>query len=133
MTRDEYVSLLNTLLEAERAGARALAAYLEEDSPYKDLLAPVQRDEAENCAVLLKLLREAGAQPSDKTGDFLAKALQKTDWRERLTFLNKGQAWVQRRLEEALPGLPAGQRELQEMRDSHAANIAACDERLRSL
>ena len=133
MTRDEYISLLNTLLEAERAGARLLAAYLEEESPFKDLLAPVQRDEAENCAVLIRLLRDAGAEPSLGTGDFYQKGLAKKDWRERLAFLNKGQAWVQRRLEEALPGLPAGRKELKEMLDSHVTNIATCDERLKSL
>lgn len=130
MTHDEYVQLLNTLLEAERAGAKALAAYLEEDSPYKDLLGPVQRDEATNCAVLIRLLREAGAEPSGRTGAFYEKALEKKDWRERLAFLNKGQAWVQRKLEESLPHLPAGKEALKEMRDSHAANIAACEARL---
>ena len=132
MSREEYIELLNTLLEAERAGARLLAAYLQEDSPFKDLLAPVQRDEAQNCAVLIRLLREAGAEPSLQTGDFYQKGLAKKDWRERLAFLNKGQAWVQRKLEEALPRLPAGKKELEEMLDSHAANIAACDERLKS-
>ena len=133
MTNEEYVALLNTLLEAERAGARLLAAYLQEDSALKDLLAPVQRDEAANCAVLIKLLRDAGAEPSLQTGNFLQKGLAKRDWRERLEFLNKGQAWVQRKLEESVPQLPAGQKELQEMLDSHAANIAACDARLKSL
>lgn len=130
MKQEEYVALLQSLLEAERAGAKLLAAYLEEDSPFSDLLDPVQRDEAENCAVLIKLLREAGAQPSIRVGDFYEKGLRKKDWRERLAFLNKGQAWVQRRLEETVPDLPAGRKELKEMLDSHAENIAACERRL---
>jgi hypothetical protein len=129
MSQQEYVELLNTLLEAERAGARLLAAYLDElppDSEMYSLITAVQRDEAENCAVLIKLLKEAGATPSLKTGSFYDKGLQKKDWHERLAFLNKGQSWVQRRLEETLPDLPAGQKELGEMLDSHIANIAHC-------
>jgi hypothetical protein len=133
VTNEEYVALLNTLLEAERAGARLLAAYLEEDSPFKGLIGPVQRDEAENCAVLIRLLREAGAEPSGKTGAFYDKGVKIQEWKERLAFLNKGQAWVQRRLEEAVPQLPAGRKELEEMLDSHVSNIATCDERLKTL
>jgi nitronate monooxygenase len=136
VTNEEYVALLNTLLEAERAGARLLSDYvneLPEGSDLRSLLIPVQRDEAENCAVLIRLLREAGAEPSKATGSFYEKGLAKKDWRERLAFLNKGQAWVQRRLEETVPDLPAGTRELGEMLDSHAANIALCDERLKRL
>jgi len=124
---------LQALLEAERAGARLLAAYMEEESPFRDLLASVQRDEAQNCAVLIRLVREAGAEPGLETGDFLQKGMGKRDWRERLAFLNKGQAWVQRKLEETVPHLPAGQKELKEMLDSHVANIATCEERLQHL
>ena len=131
MSRDEHADLLNLLLECERAGARLLAAYIEElPAGALDALRDVQRDEARNCAVLIHHLLEAGATPSAKTGDFYRKGLCIRGLGERLAFLNRGQAWVARRIAEALPRLapsPARQA-LQEMYDSHLANIARCDE-----
>jgi hypothetical protein len=54
MERAELGSLLNLLLEAERAGAKLLAAYLDELSPQLSRwsrIRAVQLDEARNCAV----------------------------------------------------------------------------------
>ena len=91
-------------------------------------LAPVQRDEARNCSILIHLLLEAGATPSVRTGDFFDKGLAVADWEERLELLDRGQAWVARRLAAALPAIPSpeGRRLLRSMHDSHLANIAAC-------
>src|SRR5262249_8243313 len=78
MSDQEAVGLLNVLLEAERAGARVLAAFLDEyerDTPAWRQLAVVQRDEAQNCAVLLDLIRRLNGTPSAATGDFVGKAL----------------------------------------------------------
>lgn len=132
MTQDELGALLNVLLEAERAGAKLLAAWLDELSPSSALYArlrEVQRDEAHNCAVLIHHLLEAGTAPSAKTGEFCAKGLAIREWRERLEFLNRGQAWVARRLSAALPRIqaPAAKKALEEMRDSHLANIGRCE------
>lgn len=47
MTQEEYGRLLNTLLEAERAGAKLLAAYVNELPPDSDAwawLSVIQRD-----------------------------------------------------------------------------------------
>ena len=124
--------LLNELLEAERAGARLLADWMGEAPPgstlYEELKA-VQRDEAENCALLIHHLREAGAEPTHATGAFYGKALAIREWRARLDFLNRGQGWVVKRIAAALPELPpsAAREMLQEMHDSHVANIARCD------
>jgi nitronate monooxygenase len=125
--------LLNLLLEAERAGARLLAAYLRELGPGSELfvrLQAVQRDEAGNCAVLVHHLLEAQVQPSMRTGDFYRKGLAVQGWRARLEFLNRGQAWVARRIAAALPGLPASAAKtaLQEMHASHLVNIGLCEE-----
>ena len=133
MTEKELAELLNVLLEAERAGAKLLAAWLEELPPQSALFAAlrdVQRDEARNCTVLIDCLVEAGAVPSRRTGDFYDKALPIRDWRERLEFLNRGQAWVARRIAAALPQIqsPAAKTALQEMHDSHFANIERCKE-----
>lgn len=131
MTDKELGQLLNVLLEAERAGAKLLAAWLIELSPQSPLFAPlsdVQRDEARNCALLIECLRETGAAPSSKTGEFYAKGLAIADWPARLAFLNRGQAWVARRIGAALPDIqsPAVRSVLQEMHDSHFANIERC-------
>ena len=47
----------------------------------------------------------------------------------RLQFLNRGQAWVERRIAEALPRITDARvrRALEAMRISHVANIAACE------
>ncbi|MGH8631085.1 MAG: DUF6306 domain-containing protein, partial [Burkholderiales bacterium] len=132
MSRDDFASLLNQLLEAERAGAKLLSAFLAELPPDSDAWArlhSVQRDEARNCAVLILLLQDVRAEPSMATGDFYHKALAIEDWRERLEFLNRGQAWVARRIGAALPRVPESpaQRALQEMHDSHRENMRVCE------
>jgi nitronate monooxygenase len=132
MTREQYGRLLNTLLEAERAGAKLLAAYLNELLPQSaewETLSEVQRDEARNCAVLIHLLLDAQVEPTTAIGDFYRKGLAINGWRERLEFLNRGQAWVAKRIAEALPRVSqAGARAvLQTMLDSHVANIGICE------
>ena len=133
MTREELGSLLNLLLECERAGARLISAWLDElprGSDFYDRLREVQGDEARNCAVLIHYLLEAEAVPGTKIGEFYLKGLAVRDWHERLEFLNRGQLWVARRITAALARMrPSGARKaLQEMRDSHLANVAHCEE-----
>jgi hypothetical protein len=132
MTPEELAALLNALLEAERAGARLLATWMAEAAPGSVLyqrLHDVQRDEARNCAVLIHYLLDAGAVPNERTGEFYARGLPLRDWDARLGLLNRGQAWVSRRIAAALPRLgPSSTRAaLQEMHDSHLANIERCD------
>jgi len=128
----ELVELLNTLLEAERAGARVLAAFLsdyERDTPAWRQLAAVQRDEAKNCAILMDLIRRVNGTPSAVTGDFLEKALAVQGKAARLQFLNRGQRWVARKISEALPHIEQSSAcgALYAMRESHLLNIEACD------
>jgi len=138
MTTPELLALLDTLLEAERAGARVLNEFLRdypEGSAAWETLRRVQRDEAENCAILMRLARDLGHDPSKATGDFVAKALAVQGNVERLNFLNRGQAWVARKILEALPRIPEGDAKshLAAMQDSHRVNIAACDALVSSL
>ena len=135
MQQDELGRFLNLLLEAERAGARLLAAYLDELPPGTAEwvgLHTVQRDEARNCAVLIHYLLEAEVTPSMATGKSYRKGLEIRSWSERLEFLNRGQGWVASRIAEALPRIPAsaGKSALQEMRYAHLANIALCEQLL---
>ncbi|HEX2492675.1 MAG TPA: DUF6306 domain-containing protein, partial [Steroidobacter sp.] len=97
MPQEEFGRFLNLLLEAERAGAKLLAAYLDELPPGTAEwvgLHAVQRDEARNCAVLIHYLLEADVTPSMATGEFYRKGLEIRSWSERLEFLNRGQGWV---------------------------------------
>lgn len=130
--REDLGRLLNLLLEAERAGARLLAGYLDElpsGSGEWVGLHTVQRDEARNCAVLIHHLIEADVTPSMATGEFYRRGLEIQGWRERLEFLNRGQRWVVKRIAQALPHLPpsAARDALQAMHESHLINIALCE------
>ena len=138
MPREELVELLNTLLEAERAGAKVIAAFLddyERDTPAWRCLAAVQRDEAKNCAILIDFIRRLDGAPSTAAGDFLKKALAVEGRQARLRFLNRGQKWVARRISEALPSVENGfvRDALIAMHESHLLNIEACDALLETL
>jgi nitronate monooxygenase len=131
----DYEKLLTTLLEAERAGAKLLAAYLDElpaDAPIRATLARVQRDEAKNCAVLIHLLLEKELAVSTAVGEFYRRGLAIMDWDERLRFLNRGQQWVADYIAAALPRLPDsdGRRLLRAMYQSHRENIALCQSQM---
>lgn len=135
MTRHEYGLLLNALLEAERAGAKLLAAYLNElpaDADAWAWLSVIQRDEARNCSVLIHLLLEDDFEPSTAVGDFYRKGLAIRVWSERMRFLNRGQQWVADRIAAALPRLNdiAVRKQLNAMYESHLANITLCKEHL---
>ncbi len=134
MTQAQLGGFLNLLLEAERAGAKLISAYLDElplDSARWTGMRAVQLDEARNCAVLLHLLLEAEVTPTSAVGDFYGRGLAIRGWRERVEFLNRGQAWVAKRIAAALPRLPqSAHKPLQEMLDSHVANIGICEDLL---
>lgn len=132
MTTAELVRLLNTLLEAERAGAKVLAAFLQDyepDTPAWNQLQAVQRDEARNCAILIDLIRRVSGSPSTATGAFLQKALAVEGRVARLQFVNRGQKWVARTINEALPYVEQDfvRGALFAMQESHLINFQACD------
>lgn len=132
MTIEEVGGLLNTLLEAERAGATVLTAFVHQvelGPRAREEMRRIQRDESHNCGVLIRLLDTLGIERSRVTGDFLYKALAVKGAVPRLRFLNRGQAWVERRIAEALPRIADARvrRALEAMRISHVANIAACE------
>ncbi len=125
--RDEIVAALNELLEAERAGARVALASSKRaaDAPYGALMETVRTDEARWCAMLVRQLKRLGAEPSRTTGAFYAKAMAIEAPLDRLAFLNRGQAWVVRRLESLIPRVREEylHRELDDMLAGHRANI----------
>lgn len=127
----ELVERLNALLEAERAGAKVLAILcdgLAPDSALATLLKRVQKDEGDNAAVLFQTIRRLNGEASHATGDFVEKTLAIEGLTAQLNFVNKGQAWVARKIDDALPLARDDQTRtmLLDMKRSHLDNIAAC-------
>jgi hypothetical protein len=127
--RDEILAVLNELLEAERAGAKVALASSKapHENAYVILMRGVRKDEARWCAMLSRQIRRLGGKPSRRTGAFHQKALAIADPLERLAFLNRGQAWVVRKLEALTPRIRDDllHGELKDMLESHRTNIAS--------
>ena len=119
------------MLEAERAGAKALVVYMDSfprNSEDWKVLRQIQADEAHNCALIGKLLEKAGVPYSHATGKFYDKAIAVKGARAQIEFLVRGLKWAVKEFEQALPKLDAEARGLfTRMRDSHLRSIAACE------
>jgi nitronate monooxygenase len=132
-----YVDFLNRMLEAERAGAKALVVFMDEHARNGEawsVLRRIQNDEAHNCALIGDLLKKAGAEYSHATGEFYDKAVAVQGRRERIEFLIRGLRWAVKRFEEVFPTLqPEARQVFTRMRDSHLRSIAACESVLKTL
>ena len=119
------------MLEAERAGAKALIVYMDSfprNSEAWKTLRAIQADEAHNCALIGKLIEKAGAPYSHATGEFYDKAIAVKGARAQVDFLVRGLKWAVKRFEESLPRMNAEEKDLfTRMRDSHLRSIAACE------
>jgi nitronate monooxygenase len=125
------------MLEAERAGAKALVVFMD-DFPRNGeawkMLRQIQADEAHNCVLLGKLLEKSGSAYSHATGKFYDKAVAVKRPRERIEFLVRGLKWAVEKFEQALPRLDEESRNVfTRMRDSHLRSIAACEKLVQSL
>ena len=125
------------MLEAERAGAKALVVYMDSFPRNSDawkVLRGIQADEAHNCALMGKLIEKGGAAYSHATGKFYDKAVAVKGPRAQLEFLVRGLKWAVKRFEAELPRLDAQAQDLfTRMRDSHLRSIAACERLAREL
>lgn len=119
------------MLEAERAGAKALVVFMDDwprNGPEWKVLRRVHEDEAHNCALIGKLLEKTGTPYSHATGKFYEKAVAVKGAKERIAFLVRGLKWAVKRFEAELPRLdPGAQDVFTRMRDSHLRSIAACE------
>lgn len=119
------------MLEAERAGAKALVVFLDDfprGSNEWRILRRIHEEEAHNCGQIGELLKNAGADYSHATGEFHAKAIAVKGAKERIAFLVKGLRWAVKRFEAELPRLDKPAQALfTRMRDSHLRSIAACE------
>jgi nitronate monooxygenase len=123
------------MLEAERAGAKALVVFLDDfprGSNEWKILRKIHEEEAHNCGQIGELLKKAGVDYSHATGEFYAKAVAVKGAKERITFLVKGLRWAVKRFDEALPRLdPEPKKLFARMSESHKRSIAACESLLR--
>ena len=120
-------ALLNRLLEAERAGHTLLDALTQgtADAEVKALFANFTEVEVSDTAILEGLIRLHGGRPSSQTGDFAEKVLQLEPLADQINLLAQGQAWVARKVEQALalnppPDIAAF---LKEMANRHRHNM----------
>jgi hypothetical protein len=125
-------AFLNRMLEAERAGARALVVFMNDwprhGGEWKTLR-KVHEDEAHNCALIGEQLKRRGRGYSHATGEFYAKAVAVKGARERIGFLAKGLRWAIREFEQALPRIDdaAVKTLFTGMRERHLRSAAACE------
>ncbi|MBB6446171.1 DUF6306 domain-containing protein [Bacillus benzoevorans] len=132
--KQPLIDLLNALLEAERAGVET-ANHLLKDHPLEELETKYQqlkKDEAWSCAGLHKAILREGGEPSMKVGAFVNKVRALETLKEKLVLLNKGQAWVARKIDEAIAygTQPETENFLKEMKDKHHTNIGEMDKYL---
>ncbi|SAK87183.1 2-nitropropane dioxygenase [Caballeronia arationis] len=132
--RHALLATLNELLEAERAGARVASQMVVEiaEPSLKQMMIAVRQDEARWCGVLTKAIQSLDGSPSRRTGAFYEKAMAVADLWQRMAFLNRGQAWVVRKLHALLPGVDEKQlrAELTAMLASHQENIRLVERQL---
>jgi hypothetical protein len=130
MSDAELASFLESLIRAERTGARSLTPLLERTfPPIRTRLVHLQRVASRNIAALGCLLRRFGREAAPSNAAALPEAsLTRRSLRARLELAKRGQAWAARRIEGALPRI--GQRSVRQaldaVRDSHLLNIGIC-------
>jgi hypothetical protein len=129
---EERVKKLSVLLEAERAGVFAARFLVEtsSDEGERKLMEQILDGERESCRLIGRsIVREAG-KTTGKVGDFYLKVMALDDPMDRLELLIKGQEWVVRKLDEALPDWsdPGVLQDLDVIRRVHVQNIEECRE-----
>jgi Domain of unknown function (DUF6306) len=131
--RTEVLNTLNELLEAERAGARvAMETGREIASPeLAALVEDIHKDEVRWCGMLMRTIKSLDAAPSSATGAFWGKAMAIPDLDDRLKFLNRGQAWVVRKLQALIPLIDDAtvRADLNSMLQAHHQNISRVEAR----
>ncbi|RZS81429.1 DUF6306 domain-containing protein [Pigmentiphaga kullae] len=134
LAREELLAALDELLEAERAGARVAEETVAQlqDPAERALMEAIRQDEVKWCGMLIAAIKSLDAKPGSRTGAFHGKAMAIADLPARMAFLNRGQAWVVRKLEALVPRVKeAGiQDNLLAMLVAHRENIDRVEARL---
>ncbi|AGI24735.1 dioxygenase [Pseudomonas sp. ATCC 13867] len=105
----DLVDWLQTLMRAERAGARVMLDSLRQtDEPaVRRRLELLHQGEADSCRHLRACLERLGVQPDTGIGDFHASAMAIEDLELRFDFIGRGQRWVARQIRQRLPEIEA--------------------------
>lgn len=132
MSDAELDDFLNRMLEAERAGAKALVVFMDEFPRHSSewtILRKVHEDEAHNCALIGEQLKRRGRDYSHATGEFYAKAVAVQGSRERIAFLVRGLKWAIREFDQALPKIPDTEISglFQGMKERHRRSAERCE------
>ncbi len=132
LSAGELDDFLNRMLEAERAGARALVVFMDDFPRHSadwSVLRRVHEDEAHNCALIGEQLKRRGKDYSHATGEFYAKAIAVQGAKARIAFLVRGLRWAVREFEQALPRIddPQVRKLFEGMRERHRRSAAACE------
>ena len=132
MAQNEIVNLLdlyNLLLESERAGVKVIGDLLfqTEDAGLRNLLKKFLRDEGLNCHILISLITDLDAKPTDKIGAFVDKVRDLNGLEEKIELLIRGQGWVSRKIHEFRHLLPKGSPNLfmEAIKIQHEENVDA--------
>jgi len=132
----ELIAALDELLEAERAGARVAAETAPQlsDPAERELMEAIRQDEVKWCGMLSAAIQSLGGRPGSSIGAFYGKAMAIEDLPARMAFLNRGQAWVVRKLEALVPRIREAeiQDSLLAMLTAHRQNIGRVEVRLAS-
>lgn len=137
MTEAELNDFLNRMLEAERAGAKALVVFMDDwprHGPEWATLRKIHEDEAHNCSLIGAELKRRGRDYSHATGEFYDKAVAVSGARPRIEFLMKGLRWAIREFEQALPRMsdPSVKQLFEGMRERHARSVQRCNDVLKT-
>lgn len=132
LPEQELLTLLNELIEGERAGTVGLLAMAETGvSPDTQvLLREVAHDEARFCSMLSHHVERLGGEANRNTGVFAEKLAKRESLTDKLKFMDKGQSAVVRMLNDAIPRIWNDKSlvmDLVEMRDVHLVNIERCN------
>ncbi|HEX4929050.1 MAG TPA: DUF6306 domain-containing protein [Burkholderiales bacterium] len=132
MSDGELDDFLNRMLEAERAGAKALVVFMDDwprNGAEWKTLRRIHEDEAHNCALIGEQLKRRGRDYSHATGEFYAKAVAVRGARERIKFLARGLRWAIREFDQALPSItdPEVRELFAGMGERHRRSAAVCD------
>ena len=120
------------MLEAERAGAKALVVFLDDWPRHGaewSMLRKIHEDEAHNCALIGEQLKRRGRDYSHATGEFYGKALAVKGAHKRIAFLARGLKWAMREFDAALPRIadPWVNDLFRGMRERHARSATTCE------
>ncbi len=128
----ELISLLNVLLEAERANASVARAIANEakTGPLADLMHAIHADEERSCKMLNEHVAKLGGVASAKAGVSHGEATAIVDPAERIQFLVHRQSWIVQTLNETLPRVRDDRlrADLAAMLRTHEANIARAND-----